>query len=222
MMTTDNLRVWDALSKTDPKHTKPFNRSGGFKGTAIKPIWIIRQLTDQFGPCGVGWGINEPVFQVVPADGEILVYCTVSAWHGDKANTLYGVGGDKVQAKRSSGTPFCDDEAFKKAFTDAVNNAFKFVGVGADIHMGMFEDDKYVTATKAEFAEREREETPVPASVTTMLDGLRDAARDGDIAMAAYWKQHWPGVPREWRAHVQAEKETIKAGMAAVNAVRSG
>jgi hypothetical protein len=171
-MMADNMQIWDALAKTDPKHTKPFARAGGFKGTAIKPIWIIRQLTEQFGPCGVGWGINTPVFQVVPADGEILVYCTVSVWHGEPTNILHGVGGDKVQAKRSSGS-FCDDEAFKKAFTDAVNNAFKFVGVGADIHMGMFEDDKYVTATKAEFDQREREEQPLPDEVQTMIAAIQ-------------------------------------------------
>lgn len=169
---SENLTLWTALAKTDPKHTKPFNRSGGFKGTAIKPIWIIRQLTEQFGPAGKGWGINRPEFQVVHAEGEILVYCTVSAWHGSTDNVLYGVGGDKVQAKRSSGV-FCDDEAFKKAFTDAVNNAFKYLGVGADIHMGMFEDDKYVTEIKAEFAEQERREQPIPADVERMLAEIR-------------------------------------------------
>lgn len=147
-----NLELWDALAKTDPNHTKGFNRAGGFKGTAIKPIYIIRKLTERFGACGIGWGIGKPEFQVVPADTETLVYCTVSCWHGSPENTLYGVGGDKVVQKRQSGQ-FCDDEAFKKAFTDAVNNAFKFVGVGADIHMGQFDDDKYVTALKAEFAE---------------------------------------------------------------------
>lgn len=147
-----NLRIWDALAKTDPKHTKPFKRAGGFSGTAVKPIWIIKQLTEQFGPAGIGWGVNEPKFEVVPcSEGEILVYCTVSAWHGSKDNILWGVGGDKVVGKNKYGLA-TDDEAFKKAFTDAVNNAFKSIGVAADVHMGLFEDDKYVTQVRAEFA----------------------------------------------------------------------
>lgn len=146
----DNLRIWNTLAKTDPAHTKGFSRAGGFKGTAVKPMWVIKRLTEQFGPCGEGWGIGEPSFQVVDAAGEILVYCTVSCWHGSPENTLYGVGGDKVVTKRQNG-PFCDDEAFKKAFTDAVNNAFKFVGVAADIHMGLFDDSKYVAEVQAEF-----------------------------------------------------------------------
>jgi hypothetical protein len=220
MMTEGNMRIWDALSKTDPKHTKPFNRSGGFKGTAIKPIWIVRQLTEQFGPAGIGWGINEPKFDVVHADGEILVYCTVSAWHGDRDNRLFGVGGDKVQAKRQGGS-FCDDEAFKKAYTDAVNNAFKFIGVGADIHMGMFEDDKYVTATKAEFAEREREETPLPAEVERMLAEIRAC---GTIQALKEWKvaNAKAADATGHGAFLVGEWNTRKAGLEQVAAYASG
>lgn len=181
---SDNLELWNALSKTDPKHTKPFNRSGGFKGTAIKPIWVIRQLTDRFGPAGTGWGVNEPKFEVVHADGEILVYCTVSAWHGDRANVLFGVGGDKVQAKRSSGA-FCDDEAFKKAFTDAVNNAFKFIGIAGDIHMGMFEDDKYVTETKQEFAAQAQASESLPPEVERLLTTVKAC---GSVRALDEWK----------------------------------
>lgn len=61
-----------------------------------------------------------------------------------------------------------------------------------------------------------------PASVAAMLDGLRDAARQGEVAMAAYWKQHWPAVPPNWRKHVLAEKEAIKTSAGAVNALRAG
>lgn len=150
---TDNLAIWNALGKTDPAHTKGFNRAGGFKGTAVKPMWVLKQLTEQFGPAGKGWGVNEPRFELVHSqEGEVLVFCTVSAWHGDRENVLWGVGGDKVVTKRSSGAMFHDDEAFKKAFTDAVGNAFKTIGVAADIHMGLFDDDKYVSAMEREFA----------------------------------------------------------------------
>lgn len=168
----DNLRIWNTLAKTDPTQTKQFSRAGGFKGTAVKPMWVVKRLTEQFGPCGEGWGIGEPSFQVVEAAGEILVYCTVSCWHTSPENTLYGVGGDKVVTKRQSG-PFCDDEAFKKAFTDAVNNAFKFVGVAADIHMGLFDDSKYVAAMQEEFhppeESKKREKLSGPYTSKTAL-----------------------------------------------------
>ena len=33
----DNLEFWNALKRTDPKATKPFQRAGGFRGTQIDP-----------------------------------------------------------------------------------------------------------------------------------------------------------------------------------------
>jgi hypothetical protein len=145
-----NDALWLKLGKTDPAHTKGFKRSGGFSGTALKPMWVWQRLTEEFGPCGTGWGFGEPTFQVVPTATEILVYCTVSAWHGKPENVLFGVGGDKALTVNKYG-PSSDDEAFKKAFTDALMNAFKFIGVGADIHMGLFDDSKYVATVRKEF-----------------------------------------------------------------------
>lgn len=151
---TDNLRHWDVLGKTDPAQTKSFQRAGGFKGTATKPIWTEKRLTEHFGPCGVGWGCDEPSFSLVPAGDEILVYCTVCAWYIEdgKRASLYGVGGDKVLVKQQAGLR-TDDEAYKKAFTDAIGNAFKHLGAAADIHMGLFEDSKYVSEMRREFGE---------------------------------------------------------------------
>jgi hypothetical protein len=60
------------------------------------------------------------MFQVVHAPDEALVYCTVSIWHGTRENVVFGVGGDKAVAKFASGIK-SDDEAFKKAFTDAID-----------------------------------------------------------------------------------------------------
>lgn len=150
---SENTKLWDILGRTDPSHTKAFSRSGGFKGTALKPMWSYRRMTEEFGPCGTGWGVGEPSFQVVPGpEGEVLVYCTASIWYGEDKATCFGVGGDKVVGKNKYGLN-SDDEAFKKAFTDAVTNALKLIGVGADIHMGMFDDSKYVNTMREEFAE---------------------------------------------------------------------
>ncbi len=170
---TDNTKLWDALSKTDPKHTKPFKRAGGFSGTAIKPIWLTKRLTEQFGPAGSGWGMDKPEFQVVTAGNEILVFCTVALWYSHNGvgdNKVYGVGGDKVLGTNKYG-PFTNDEAFKASYTDALSNAMKQIGMGADIHMGMFEDEKYVREIKQEFA-------VVPGS-TPPGDFAQEARNDG-------------------------------------------
>jgi hypothetical protein len=173
-----NLRIWNALSRTDPKHTKGFSRAGGFKGTAVKPIWITQRLTEQFGPCGEGWGFDKPEFQIVNGDNrELLVYCIVTAWYLSEGvrRDVYGVGGDKIityiKANEQYNRPERwenDDEAFKKAFTDALGNAFKFVGVAADVHMGLFDDSKYVAEVAAEFQPKTGEE---PAAKREKLEG---------------------------------------------------
>jgi len=160
-----NTAIWDALSKTDPRHTKRFSRAGGFKGTALKPIWVEKRITEQFGPVGIGWGVNKPEFQVVNGENkEVLVYCTIQCWHTSPDNTFWGVGGDKVVTYIKANPQYNrperwenDDEAFKKATTDAIMNAFKLTGVGADIHMGQFDDSKYVQEVGREFVAAERE-----------------------------------------------------------------
>lgn len=173
-MSADNLRIWNALGKTDPKHTKGFKRAGGFAGTAVKPIWQTMRLTEYFGPAGSGWGMDEPTFQTVTAGEEILVFCTVGLWYreGETMARVYGVGGDKVMGKNKYG-PFTNDEAFKASYTDALSNAMKQIGVAADIHMGLFDDDKYVASTKREF-----EQTKVPMG-TPPGDFADEAKRDG-------------------------------------------
>jgi hypothetical protein len=169
--------LWDRLGKTDPSQTKQFQRAGGFRGTAVKPIWSFRRMTEEFGPCGVGWGVGEPRFEMVHAtEGEVLVYCTASVWHGSKENIVYGVGGDKAVGKNRNGL-MPDDEAFKKAFTDAVTNALKLIGVAADVHMGLFDDNKYVSELKAEFSEEKRQ-NPHVTRATDVFDA--DAMSDHD------------------------------------------
>ena len=103
--------------------------------------------------------MEKPEFQTVTAGDEILVFCTVALWYGEgdgmtmsRKCTVYGVGGDKVLGKNRNG-PFTNDEAFKASYTDALSNAMKQIGVGADIHMGLFDDEKYASAeTQREFA----------------------------------------------------------------------
>lgn len=193
---SENTALWDILGRTDPKHTQQFKRGGGFKGTAIKPIWSYRRMTEEFGPCGLGWGVGEPSFQVVPGvNNEMLVYCTASVWfkRGDEASqTVYGVGGDKIvthiRASEQYNRPERwenDDEAFKKAFTDAITNALKLIGVGADVHMGLFDDNKYVNTMRAEFAEDAAPEPPAKSSASLKRDGAWEALKaelDSDFA----------------------------------------
>lgn len=215
-MSADNLRIWNALSKTDPKHTKPFSRAGGFKGTATKPIWLTMRLTEKFGPCGIGWGMGQPEFQTVTAGDEILVFCTVALWYreGEALGTVYGVGGDKVLGKNKYG-PFTNDEAFKASYTDALSNAMKQIGVAADIHMGLFEDQKYLREVTQEFAEEQRTPAPPPSPPPgpSSANGRRMAAAEPQLVDTSRPKGTMPGAgngPLGGREATAAEARAAK------------
>lgn len=208
---SENLKLWSILGRTDPAHTKQFQRGGGFRGTAIKPMWSYMRMTEEFGPCGVGWGIGEPQFQVLQgAEDEKLVFCTVTVWYlrdndlTSERRQLVGVGGDKAVAKNKHGLT-SDDEAFKKAMTDAVTNALKLIGVGADVHMGLFDDSKYVASMREEFADAPVEK-PKPTRHALRKDignvtkpdrfdeFLRDVADCNSISMLNKCALEWSAV----------------------------
>lgn len=181
----NNMDIWNALGKTDPAHTKPFTRGGGFRGTAVKPMWGYKIMTDYFGPCGNGWGTDKPEYQIVEADGELLVFCTVALWYaynGEKYGPIYGIGGDKILAKGKDGVR-SDDEAMKKAYTDALSNAMKFIGVAADVHMGQFDDNKYVREVAAEFEEQKKKEVIAEVERQKGPSNIGPASGKGDAGI---------------------------------------
>lgn len=169
-MTKENLRHWEALFRTDPTFTKPFVGPGGFRGTATSPTFLHLQLTEHFGPIGEGWGCGRPEWQIINAGEQgILIYCTVECWYKDtdgERRFLPGVGGDRAVKKDNRGT-FPDDDAAKKAITDAIGNAFSRLGAGADIRLGLFNDVKYLAQTKEDFQQKNKPPTnPNPIKLT--------------------------------------------------------
>jgi hypothetical protein len=223
MSTSENTKLWDELRRVPPDQLKGFSRAGGFKGTAIKPMWSFHKMTEVFGPVGKGWGVNDPKFQTVPAGDEILVFCTVSVWHGERHQTVFGIGGDKVRVIQSSG-PRNDDEAFKKAYTDAVTNALKLIGVGADIHMGLWDGNKYIDE-KPEAANEAPQEQPkapqkydrnpiVKAEFERITKGIREAAALGTMEdLKFFWTANSKtisGMPADWKVLLEETKEEAK------------
>jgi len=201
-----NLEVWDALSTTDPAATSAFN-NGSFKGTAIKPIWMIKRMTEQFGACGIGWGMGKPDFQIEHCEGETLVYCTTHIWHGSPENQIWGVGGDKVRTLVKRGKPDeyikTDDEAFKKAYTDAISNCLKYLGVGADVHMGRFDDSKYIQQATA--AEQKRQWTDYKVDVDNDLLDVKSVAQARKLFSAHLQEMQSRGLRSEdWKSVLES------------------
>ena len=143
-----NTQLWDSVYKTDPAHTKHFTKGGGFSGTAIKPFYLMHKATEVFGVCGIGWGWSELEHTVV-----VGVWCSkVELWfiYNNQRGTIQQWGQTVMQGKNKHGD-FVDEEAPKKAVTDAVTKCLSYLGFAGDVHMGKFDDSKYVD-------EREKEE----------------------------------------------------------------
>lgn len=136
-----NTALWDSVCKTDPSHTKKFTKAGGFSGTAIKPFYLMHKATETFGICGIGWGWNELENIVVGG-----VWCSkVELWfmQNNQRGAIQQWGQTVMQGKNKNGE-FVDEEAPKKAVTDAVTKCLSYLGFAGDVHMGLFDDSKYV------------------------------------------------------------------------------
>lgn len=175
---TDNMALWDAVSKTDPNYTKHVGQRGGF--TAISANYQIMQATKQFGPIGIGWGYDAEL----PFFHDNLLFVPVTLWHGDKSNRFGPMTGCE-EWKSSKG--HIDSDASKKATTDAITKLLSQLGFSADVFLGKYDDQKYVAALKKEFAENgdqpKREASLELISLTTAM-----AAIETTSALTAWLK----------------------------------
>ena len=140
---TDNMRIWNAVEKTDPAHNKKVNQRGGF--TAISAHYQVMRATEAFGPVGIGWGYETGT----PFMLDTLVVVPITLWHGQRDNTfgpLYG----SAELRDSKGR--LDQDAPKKATTDGLTKALSQLGFNADVFLGKFDDNKYVAQITQEFS----------------------------------------------------------------------
>ena len=138
MADNPNMRIYDAVRSVPPEAIKPIT-AGRLKGKSdINPMWRIKVLTEQFGPCGEGWYTEGVRYWTVIQEKslEMAVFCELQL-HTKGENgwsaPIYGIGGNTVIAAEKNGL-YLDDEAYKKAYTDALSVACKALGIGADVY----------------------------------------------------------------------------------------
>ena len=149
MTTENNNRIyWDQLNETNPALTKEFNKFGKTL-TTIDPQYQIMKMTEIFGPVGKGWSydckynISEKcVFAEVTIRWKSLT--TIANWFN------YGPICSVQALFKKNGS--LDDEAPKKAMTDAMTKGFSHLGMSADVFMGKFDNDKYVQELKEKYS----------------------------------------------------------------------
>lgn len=144
---SNNLELWDSVSRTDPKHTKKVNQRGGF--TAIDAHYQVQQATKAFGPVGIGWGY-EVQHGTVEAGSILLASADVIVWHGDRDQAYGPVRGLTAIVNQKGRV---DEDAPKKSLTDALTKALSHLGFSADVFLGKFDDNRYVQQVAQEIAQ---------------------------------------------------------------------
>ena len=131
----ENLRIYNLVRQVPGTATKPIN-AGRLKGkTDINPMWRIKILTEQFGPCGIGWYYNVTKQWTEICNDEICAFVNIELFvkvDGEWSKPIFGTGGNKLIEKESKGL-HVSDECFKMATTDALSVACKQLGIGADV-----------------------------------------------------------------------------------------
>ena len=132
----DNMRYYNA-GREVPDAAKPTIKGGKLNGfTDINPMWRIKCLTVQFGPCGRGWYYKTVEKWIETGGDEICVFVAIELYvkyEGEWSQAIPGTGGSKLATKERNGV-YVSDECYKMATTDALSVACKNLGIGADVY----------------------------------------------------------------------------------------
>lgn len=158
----NNKALWQKVCVTDPKAVKPITGKQ-YSGNSPKPYWIVKRLTEEFGPCGIGWGfniLNERMERL--SESDVLHVAVVRLWYvlDGKRGELEQIGQTKAVYEKSKGGLMVDEDAPKKSVTDALIKCASYLGFAGDIFSGRWDDSKYVQEAGAEWEKRRREEDP--------------------------------------------------------------
>lgn len=132
----DNLMIYSMVRDVPKEAQKPIV-AGRLKGmTDINPMWRIKILTEVFGAAGFGWYTEVLNKWIDNSEKEAVAWVEINLYvkqNDEWSKPIYGIGGAKFIAQERSGA-YTDDEAYKKAYTDAISVACKALGVGAAIY----------------------------------------------------------------------------------------
>lgn len=185
--------LWDRVYMTDPKAVKPITGKQ-YQGNSPKPYWLIERMTEEFGPVGIGWGVNvkSERFERL-GEFDVLHVAVVAVWYvkdGLRCEPFEQMGGTKAAYKTAKGTLMVDEDAGKKSVTDGMVKCLSMIGFAGDIFSGRWDDSKYVAEAlehyhpKPEPAKPEPKRNGVIADVLSTMPPLPDEQKEflGELA----------------------------------------
>ena len=177
----ENMNLYNFFRECPKEAQKPIT-AGRLKGkTDINPMWRLKKLTESFGPCGIGWtyrivrtwierGAVKRQFndrgELLSENAEMTANVEIALkfkYNGEWSEEIPGIGGSMFCELESRGFN-TEDEAYKKALTDAISVACKALGIAADIYFAKDPDSKYDTGVPdgIPFPEAYKQDAPLP------------------------------------------------------------
>lgn len=205
----DKLQHWNRFADIDPKYTKAISGKD-YGGTSPNPQYVIRCLTELFGPVGkgFGWVVLAEAFE--PLGDTHLHWCRIRFWWRDEQgeHSVEEYGQTKAAYTTAKGIHRVDEDAPKKSLTDAIIKGASHLGIAANIFLGRWDDQKYVAQVNAEYRDEERKATAPKADDTAVTEavGCFEKADTLDAANAI-----WRDLP----APLKADQRVIDAAKAA-------
>lgn len=134
--TSDNMIIYEG-HRQPPKEALKLIQAGRLKGFSdINPMWRLKALTEEFGPCGIGWYYTVDKQWLEVCGNETVAFVNISLYvkvDGEWSKPIFGNGGSKLVTQERNGA-FVSDEAFKMSVTDAIGVAAKQLGIAADVY----------------------------------------------------------------------------------------
>lgn len=144
-----HLSIYEQMRDV-PDNARDKIKGGRLQGkTSINTMWRIKRLTEIFGPCGIGWNyrVTGTRTEEIPGRSKALFVDIAFKFKVPGTETwseeIPGTGGNTIICNETKG-PYLNDDAYKMAVSDAISNACKLLGLGADVYFENDVENKYM------------------------------------------------------------------------------
>ena len=137
-----NMELWRSVQRTDPKYTKEVGQRGGYH--AIGGQYQLMMATEQWGPYGSEWGLRDLQYSYEEdaTGAKCIALEAYFFWPGGQ----FPISVDMVFK--------ANDDCRKKLLTSARSKALSYLGFNADVFLGKFDDNHYVSEAETYYGEK--------------------------------------------------------------------
>lgn len=180
----ENMKIYEGHREAPEEALKPI-QAGRLKGMSdINPMWRIKALTEEFGPCGIGWYYVVDKQWLETSGNETVAFVNISLFFkagNEWSKPIFGTGGSKFVTMERNGA-YVNDEAYKMAITDAISVACKQLGFAANVYFAK-DRTKYDLPSDEENIIKQKSEKPAASKKTENFTGMNPPEENIDTRM---------------------------------------